>query len=65
MKRSKILLNNVNEDRIVLGLLFKVCQKVSKVYDQWLWIKLISNSSVWKVINFQLSISEAENSVLE
>ena len=37
MKPGKNLLNNVKVDRIVLGLLLKVAQKVSKVNDQCRW----------------------------
>ena len=52
MKPGKNPLNNVKEDRIVLGLLFKGTQKVSKVYDGWINFKLFYSLSVWKVNNF-------------
>ena len=53
MKPGRNLLNSKKEDIMVLELLCKVAQKVSDVYDGWLWFNLISSITVLKVNNFQ------------
>ena len=57
MKPGRNLLNGEREDIMVLDLLCKVAQKVSDVYDGWIWYNLLSSITILKVNNFEFSIA--------